>query len=309
MKIGFAGAGGIACYFGTLFSRAGCDVTLFGRGEHIRTIAEKGLSITINGEQDTLPVRTVDTLDTRTLERVLPALDWLFITCKAHQSDVLIMAVKEFLSEKTQIITLQNGVDSSRNVSRLLPNKVFPGLSIRFVSHIVRPGEVEAKGDGYIIVGQEPCGRATALDDFVATLNQSSIDIRISENIRRELWRKLTLNNGVNPLCAVTGLDSGRALANPVSAALIDELMKEAALAASGDGICLTEEDITELRFIIEGLGTAKPSMQIDLENGRIPELDAICGAVIKYADLAAKNVPVTRTIASLLELKLTGVR
>ena len=45
MNIGFVGAGGIGSYYAGLLSRAGHDVKLVARGEHLDAIRSQGLEV------------------------------------------------------------------------------------------------------------------------------------------------------------------------------------------------------------------------------------------------------------------------
>ncbi len=305
-RIGFAGAGGVGCYFGGLMSMAGLDVTLLGRGAHIANIERRGLQFDLNNEQHIVQVRTADTRNVRSLNQMAD-LDWLFITCKTYQTDALIEQIAPFLGKKTRIVSLQNGVDGPDVISKLLGRPVYGGLSIRFVAHVTAPGEVKASGNGYIQMGAYPQGGDETISAFGELLQDAGLDVRISDDIRRELWRKIVINNGVNPICALLRQDCGEVFSDAGTAGLVDQLMLETIIAARADDVQLTEQDIAELRSIIFGLGHVKPSMQVDREQGRPLELDAISGAVIARALRTGERAPVTETIYHLLKAEMAA--
>ena len=71
MKIAIAGSGALGCGFGYMMQKGGNDVTLLDFwDEHINTIKENGLSVTVNGKEDTInisigkPEEIKDTFDT-----------------------------------------------------------------------------------------------------------------------------------------------------------------------------------------------------------------------------------------------------
>jgi len=45
VKIGFVGGGGIGSYYAGLLSRAGHDVKLYTRGDHLEAICSNGLEV------------------------------------------------------------------------------------------------------------------------------------------------------------------------------------------------------------------------------------------------------------------------
>ncbi len=300
MRIGFAGAGGVGCYFGGLMALSGLDVTLIGRGAHIAQIEDCGLHLELNGHPHLVQVRTLDTNNSQSFD-MLGDLDWMFVTCKTYQTQSLLHLIAPYLNQTTRVISLQNGVDGPEEISRILQRPVYGGLSVRFVSHVIKPGEVVASGDGYIRTGVFPSGEDDAITEFERQLDSIGLDIRVSKDIRRELWRKLVINNGVNSICALLQQDCGQVFANAGTARIVEKLMWETIQAARADGVELTDADFDELHSIIFGLGPVKPSMQVDREHGRLLELDAISGAVLARSDQLGVSAAVTETIFHLL--------
>src|SRR5699024_1989717 len=123
-----------------------------------------------------------------------------------------------------------------------------------------------------------------------------------SADIRRELWRKLVLNNGVNPLSAVTGWDSHRLTHDTGMAPQVKRLMREAAAAARADGVILDDDDVMAMFTVIHDLDAIKTSMLVDREHGRPLELDAICGAVLARSRQLGLDAPGTELVMALLE-------
>lgn len=303
-RIGFAGAGGVGCYFGGLMALAGFDVTLVGRGEHIEQISRRGLALRINDVRHRIEPFVADTREPVSLNQ-LSDLDWLFITCKTHQTESMLDSIQPFLTDRTRIVSLQNGVDGPLKISRRLGRDVYGGLSIRFVAHVTGPGQVEVDGNGFIQFGRYPNGPDDAANTLWSMMQAAGVDVRVTNDIRRELWRKLIINNGVNPICALLERDCADVFADASTSELIDQMMLETAQAARVEDVFLTDEDIAGQRAIIQGLGAVKPSMLVDREHGRALELDTIAGAVIARAASRGMRVPVTETIDRLLRFSL----
>ncbi|MAI91249.1 2-dehydropantoate 2-reductase [Ponticaulis sp.] len=303
-KIGFAGAGGVGCYFGGRLALAGFDVTLIGRGQHIQAIDENGLKLTLNGEGHVVKLGAADTNTEETLQK-LSELDWLFVTCKTYQSEAIMASILPHIGSETKIVSLQNGVDGPLHLSELAGRPVYGGLSIRFVAHVTGPGKVTATGDGYVQMGAYPNGSDMEMSALGEAMQKAGLDFRVSDDIRRELWRKIVINNGVNPICALLQRDCEIVFSNPETAVLVDQMMQETVLAARAEDIHLSDDEVAELRGIIFGLGPVKPSMQVDREQGRQLELDAIAGAIIERAKRYGASAPVTETIYRLLTAEL----
>ena len=302
LKIAFAGAGGVGAYFGAKLCRAGGAVQMIARGAHAEAMARDGVSVTENGIRWNARAEIIDGERGEELRR-LSDCDWIIFTCKTHQTRVFANSLKPYIDADTNIASLQNGVDNPSILQDIFERKIAGGLSIQFASHIVSPGSLAVTGKGYINLGEWPTGNSLRLQSLVEHMYAAGIDCRQSADIRSELWRKLIINNGVNPVTALLGQDSGTVLADPETRAVVIDLMDETIRAASTDGVKIDENDRATLLDIIDNLEPIKSSMQVDIEKGKEPELEGICGAVLERAEAidGPSAAPVTRTLQRLL--------
>ncbi|WP_286864842.1 ketopantoate reductase family protein, partial [Herbaspirillum sp. UBA812] len=56
MKVAVMGAGAVGCYFAGMLARAGHDVVLVGRPQHVEAFNTKGLRLEAKTFDETLPV-------------------------------------------------------------------------------------------------------------------------------------------------------------------------------------------------------------------------------------------------------------
>ena len=154
-------------------------------------------------------------------------------------------------------------------------------------------------------MGTYPFGSDPALNGLWAEMQAAGVDLQFSLDIRRELWGKLIINNGVNALCALLQKDCETVFSDKSTAALVEQMMRETIAAARAEDVHLTESDLAHYLSIISSLGPVKPSMLNDREHGQPLELDAIPGAVISRAKQLGIAVPVTETVDSLLRFEL----
>src|SRR3989442_13515716 len=57
MKIAVMGAGAVGCYYGGMLARAGHDVTLIARAQHVEAVRKNGLRLESKAFDATIPVR------------------------------------------------------------------------------------------------------------------------------------------------------------------------------------------------------------------------------------------------------------
>lgn len=207
----------------------------------------------------------------------------------------------------TPVLSLQNGVENEGALGGVLGvHRVIGGLAVRIGAHIVTPGCIEAQGLGQIVLGLWPNmvvnhGLKTVVEKLADVFNESGIPTRVAVDIQRELWKKLLVNNGVNPLSALTRQETGFLTKHPAYKQVVYAAMQEVAAVAVADGVVLTQSDVDEMFRLICEFDSIKTSMLVDLEKGRPLELDAISGSVLRRAQSLGIATPVTALIHSML--------
>ncbi|QSA20948.1 2-dehydropantoate 2-reductase, partial [Vibrio furnissii] len=105
---------------------------------------------------------------------------------------------------------------------------------------------------------------------------------QLYDDVSYALWRKLMINNAVNPITALTMQDTGVVTRDPVLRRTIHTIMQETARAASVAGVTMTEQDVDAMFDLICQFDAIKTSMLVDREKGRPMEIHEICGPVIE---------------------------
>ena len=315
MRFLILGAGGIGAYYGARLLTAGEEVVFVARGEHLQALCDKGLSVSHPDFTFAGPVTAMDQKALVETESV-DAFDLIILTIKAGATEEVMQTLQPWLAAAgTPVLSLQNGVDNEIIIaSHIGSERTVGGLAVRIGGHIIRPGVIEATGVAQVVMGAWKCAQdnpdlQTDLQAVADCFNQAAIPTTLSDEIQKALWRKLLINNGVNPLSALTGLDTQTLTAHPVLTRTVYQLMEEAALAATADDVTLQKSDIDEMYQLICQFDAIKTSMLVDREKGRPLELDAISGVVVERCNKLGKEAPVTDLIQTLLTLQLDEER
>lgn len=312
MKFLIIGAGGIGCYYGARLLQAGHEVTFVARGDHLAAMQQHGLSVIHEALQFQAAVDAIDT-ETLLAQRRCADYDLILLTLKSGTTEDWLASTREWLqSAKTPVLSLQNGVDNEPLIAAVLgAARTLGGLAVRIGGHIIAPGHIEARGPAQVVMGRWPQQDApdAGLEALTDVLNAAQIPTRLTDNIRYELWKKLVINNGVNPLSALTGLDTRRLTADPVLGGKVYAMMQETALAARADGVSLTQADVDEMFALISQFDAIKTSMLVDREKGRPLELEEISGAVIRRCQQQGTSAPITELVQRLLQLEIRPVQ
>lgn len=308
LRILMIGAGGIGGYYAAKLAQAGHRLVLTARGDHLKALKTNGLTVDCEGEilHQALPSCSHDDL----VQNYDPdSFDLVAIALKSTATQAVMGQLSGWLKgASVPVLSLQNGVDNEPLIAEVVGEKrVLGGLAVRIGGHITEPGKVFAEGVAQIVMGAWPQktaddARIPLLQRLEAAFNDAGIPTTVTDNIRYQLWRKLVINNGVNPLSALTRLDTRSLTHHLEFGKMVYGMMAETVAASRADGVNLTQDDLDEMFQLISSFNAIKTSMLIDQEKGRPLELDSIAGAVLRRCDLLGIEAPYTFAVNALLK-------
>jgi 2-dehydropantoate 2-reductase len=170
-RVAVLGAGAVGCYFGGMLARAGAQVTLIGRPQHVEALERDGLWLESIRFQERVPVvASVDPEAARDAAVVL-------FSVKTLNTDEAARSLAPNLSPAAVVVSLQNGVD---NVERIRAAGGFEALPavVYVAAAMTGPGRVKHSGRGDLIVGDPSGGRRDELD-----VGQAAADAGASGNV------------------------------------------------------------------------------------------------------------------------------
>ena len=106
----------------------------------------------------------------------------------------------------------------------------------------------------------------------------------------------------MNPVCAVTGMTMAQAIHDPIVFQIIDSLVKECVKVARANEISLGWDFYPYGMAYMTKAGHHKPSMLVDIENGRRTEIDFINGKFVEYGIQAGVETPYNITMRALVK-------
>lgn len=305
MKFLILGAGGIGAYFGARLINAKNEVTFVARGKHLETLQQNGLKV-LHPEFEFY--EKVVATDFDTIQKKEPNFDAILISTKSTSTLSLATNLQQWLekNDKTPfIISLQNGVENEELLCKYLDKKyIIGGLTRKIGAHIINSGHISATGNAETILGvlESTKENEAFLKNLVEVFNKAKIPTAISQDIEKELWKKLVINNGVNAICALLRQKTGVIMHHEKLSNIVYNLMKETAKAALNKNIKITKQEVEQMYELIKNFDSIKPSMLVDVENNREIELDEICNVVIKNCEAQGVDASYTRVISTLLE-------
>src|SRR5690606_20054466 len=128
----------------------------------------------------------------------------------------------------------------------------------------------------------------------------SGVRCQVLENLRQGRWEKLVWNVPFNGLGAVMDLTTDRLIAHPRGVKLVSQLMAEVIATANALGLPLESRMIAEQIDRTRLMGPYRTSMQVDRQQGRPLEIEAILAAPVRAAEAAGVDVPKMRMLVEL---------
>ncbi|MCY4365265.1 MAG: 2-dehydropantoate 2-reductase [Chloroflexi bacterium] len=302
MRVAVMGAGSIGSYFGGTLARAGNQVSLIARGDHLAAIKAGGLRIQTDSDLLTIPCG--DALEATDDPSAVGHVDLVLLTVKTYQNDVAVPAMLPMVGPDTSVLCLQNGIDSYRAAAQAVgEERVLPGAAY-IEAERLGPGLVQQSGSVVRIAFGESDGSDSERGRIIEnTLSGAGINAQFSQDIRQTLWTKFLF---IATMAGVTSLSRetmAQIMPRPEWRTVIINCMKEIEAVARASGIRLDPDIVHNTVAYIEGdLEDMHASMHADIMAGRPLELEALNGAVVRAGMQAGVPTPINDVIYAALK-------
>jgi 2-dehydropantoate 2-reductase len=287
MRHAVLGAGGVGGLVGGALAKAGHSVTLLVRPGHRDHYPER-LSV----ESETLgtfeaPVRVADRFDGH--------FDVVWITVKATALEAALRTVSPEKLGDSVVVPLLNGVDHVEQLrDRYGAERVLPG-TIQVEAEQLGPGRVRhLSAFANVQVAPRPATRARA-EALCEELRGAGLGCEVREDEVTMLWSKLCFLAPFALATTASGGPLGVVRSDPGWWTRLEGCVKEACTVGVAEGAKVAPEPILTA---LEGLPNgSRSSMQKDVAAGRVPELDAIAGPILRGGSEHGIEVSATRSL------------
>ncbi|MFA1821477.1 ketopantoate reductase family protein [Virgibacillus oceani] len=296
MKIGVVGAGAVGSFFGAMLEEGGNEVTFLARGQHLRKMKEKGL--TVKKEEDTFTLQSSFTDQLKDL-----ADSQLILFCvKSHDTKQIAKELDQYISKDSLIMTMQNGVDNEGKLMEIFGARRTFSCATYIQSAITAPGIVQQDGRVTLVIGELIVDARETCAEIVQVFQKSGIDAKHTSSILEKKWRKFLWNITFNPLSAVSNAGIGDILDQKTLRRTAESVCREAMEVAIQEGISTDREKILDTMFKnAERARGHRTSMLQDRLNNKQMEVEAMCGHVMRKAEEVDIPVPVIETLYNIL--------
>ena len=295
-KVAVMGAGAVGCYYGAMLARAGHEVVLIARPQHVEAIARNGLRLETAHFDES--VRLAASPDASAVEGA----DVVLFCVKSTDTESAGASIRPFLKADALVLCLQNGVDNADRLQAVLPQHNVAAAVVYVATEMAGPGHVKHNGRGELVLA--PSRSASVSSEALAkALVGAGVPTEISRNVRGALWAKLTLNCAYNAVSAITQLPYGKTVAGAGIDAVTRDLVAECLAVAAAEGVEMPGDINAAVRKIAETMQSQYSSTAQDLARGKRTEIDYLNGFIVRRGEVLGVDTPANRVMWALVKL------
>ncbi|CAN5286154.1 2-dehydropantoate 2-reductase [soil metagenome] len=309
------GAGSVGCYLGGLLAAAGVEVHFVGRPRVLADLHEHGLTVSdMDGRSQHIPPEQLNLHESVPLG-LAPCSTLLCV--KSGATVDAARGLQHALLPGSIVISMQNGIGNAERAQGAAPALDCRAGMVPFNVAELGPGHFH-RGTGGALAAQAEADD-TPLLDLQAAFKRQGIKLKLLPDLRAVQWGKLLINLN-NPVNALSGL--------PLRAELLQRGYRRCFAALQAEALDLLEAASIEVapmtplpprrlmallrlptplfRLLAARMlkidAKARSSMADDLALGRLTEIDALSGEVVRLAQRLGRTAPLNARMLALVQ-------
>jgi len=301
MRIGIVGTGAMGSVYAALLGDAGNEVWAIDRRiDHIEAIRKNGLRLEgYSGDRTVKINATTDTTEVGPCQLVIIATKAMHVSAAAESA-------KALLGPDTIVLPIQNGLGSSVKVADILgPERVILGVVGGFGASIKGAGHAHHNGMELVRLGELNGPVSSRVEAVAEVWRAAGFSVKTFDDIDQLVWEKLVCNVCFSGTCAITEWTLEEVITDEDAWRVASGCATEAFNVAKAKGIHLDFDDPVEyVRNFGSKMPRSRPSMLLDLLEGRPTEIDVINGAIPPEGEKCGVPTPYNIVVSSLVRAK-----
>ena len=294
------GAGGMGALFGSILQEGGLPVTMIDtNAEHVAAMREGGLRISGFGGERTLPVEVFE--DASGIDHA----DIILFQCKSHGTRSGAEGVRHLVKSGAICVSFQNGLGNEEVIGEVVGEENVLGGLTAMAAVMEGPGHIRDFSRVPSHIGEIGGGTSERAARVARALSEAGLETHVSENVTRDIWKKLLGNVAMSAASGATDMTSVEVLSIPELNATAFRALDEAFAVATAVCIELDRDSVVRgLKMITApgGTGDNKSSLCVDLLSRRPTEVDFIYGTVIDLGHRNGVPTPTLETLAAIVK-------
>ena len=292
LKIAVMGAGAVGCYYGGMLARAGHDVVLIARPQHVQAIASVGLRLQSQTFDEQIQLQA--TTDASAVQGA----DLVLFCVKSSDTEAAGRLMQPYLRADAMVMCLQNGVDNADRLRSVLPDHTVSAAVVYVATEMAGPGHVKHNGRGDLVIEPSVSSKAVA-----EALTAAGVPTVISNNVRGELWAKLILNCAYNAVSAIAQLPYGKTVVGAGVQDVMRDVVAECLAVAKAEGVQVAGDVHAAVAKLAGSMPKQSSSTAQDLARGKPTEIDYLNGLIVQRGTALGIATPANRVLWALVKL------
>lgn len=295
-QIMMVGAGSVGGFFGAQLARAHANVSFLLRPKTLAAIQQNGL--TIRSSTGTFTVRPQVASDASQL----PKPDLIILGVKAYDLEEVMTQIEPIMTDRTVILTLQNGIDTEdRVIARMKRDCVVGGVAFIY-SKIVEPGVIDHYKKGAVAIGELMGHESGRLLEIREVFTSAGVPCQFSKDIRRSKWEKMCWNCVFNPITVLINDRVAKALDHPEMLRMIHQIVDEIAAVSAAVKVPLPPDMPERVVKWTQEIRDIHTSMYDDWKAGRPTEIEYLNGYIVKKGRQLGIPTPVNEALTAMIK-------
>ena len=301
LRIGVIGLGPVGCVLAAHFIESGvfvvaCDIM----PQKMDKIKKSGIQL-----KHTIQKKVkVENVCYSVQELEMYDLDLAVISVKTPGLKKVLGQLSEIASENLFVMCAQNGIDNEQEAARVFGDDRTLRMVINYAGNMSDLNTVHVSffnPPNYVAAlmpkGEEIAKKVSEL------LNSVNLQTEIPEDIQDLVWEKAILNAALSAVCAITRKTMKEVMDFPQTYELVESIIKESVRVAEIEGIELGKKFRQFCIRYLKNAGHHRPSMLVDLENGRLTEIDQLNGKIMEYGRKHYVPTPLNLAVTALVHM------
>lgn len=286
------GAGAVGMYFGGMLARAGHDVTLVARPQHVEAIGRDGLRMDTKTFDERVRVQaSSDPAAVKGAQLVL-------FCVKSLDTESAGQQIKPFVGKESVVLCLQNGVDNDVRLRSVLTQPEVAAAVVYVGAEVAGPGHVKHHGRGDLVI--DPVRN---IPDLARIFAAAGVPTEVSPNVRGALWHKLIINCALNAVSAIARKTYGETVPGVGIQDVMRDVVDECLAVAKAEGVTIDREVDTAIQAVFKAIPNQYASTAQDIMRGKPTEIDYLNGYILKRGKALGIRTPANQALWALVKL------
>ncbi len=230
--------------------------------------------------------------------------DVVILSVKTNALPGLLSRIKNSRLSLKPVVSCQNGIDTEKEIAQALGLEQSFRMVLNFgVSYCPDDHEVTVNflNEPHFISCESPA-RADFARQIASDLTEAGVRIEFVSDIAPWVFKKAILNTTLSCVCTLTRMTMSQAMAEKDLENMVRAIVVEGMQICRSNNIDIEEDFLEEAISYLSKGGNHKPSMLVDIENGRPTEIRHLAGKLVEYAQKQNIEAPVIQSMFYLIK-------